>query len=100
MYDFFLTSTIFLAMLFGYKHMWEPQEEDTFKKAFDRIKNDFAGYVYPLELMKNLVNLSQPIAGRKALKLAEGSTEFFWSGIMYSAGYTDEALTKQGRLRG
>lgn len=100
MYDFGLTMAIFLAMLFGYHKMWEPGEEDTFKKLFDRLKNDFAGYVYPLEIMKNVVNFPQPVAGRKSLKLVQSSAELFWSTIMYGAGYDDAALTKNGHLRG
>jgi len=87
-------------MLAGYHKMWDADDEDTFKKAFGRIQNDFAGYVNPLEIMKNTINLAQPVAGRKALKLAQSSTELLWSGIMYSSGATDEALTKQGNLRG
>lgn len=98
--DFGLTLSIFFAMLAGYNYMWEPDEEDTFKKLYGRLMNDIAGYVNPMEIMKNVVNLTQPISARKALKLSQSTIELMYSGLLYGTGFDDEAFTKQGRLRG
>lgn len=98
--DFALTTLMWMAMLFGYFNLWDRDDEDTFKKIYGRVMNDFAGNVNPLELGKNITNMIQPIAVRKGYKLVESSTELFWSTMLYGAGFDDEALTKQGNLRG
>lgn len=98
--DFILTSSMWMVMLLGYFNLWDMDDEDTFKKLYGRIMNDFSGAVNPWEIMKNVVNMTQPVAARKGYKLMESSAELFWSTTLYAAGFDDEALTKAGNLRG
>lgn len=100
LWDFAITSLMWIAMLFGYFNLWDRDDEDTLKKIYGRIMNDTAGYVNPLEIGKNITNMIQPISVRKGYKLVESSAELLWSTMLYGAGYDDEALTKQGNFRG
>jgi len=97
--DFILTGAMWILLLVGYFNFWDRDDEDTFKKMYGRVANDFAGNVSPLELTKNITNMIQPVAAKKTYKLMESSVDLFYSGLTYELGF-DNALTKQGNLRG
>lgn len=87
-------------LIFGYNNLWDRDDDDTMKKLYGRISNDFAGNVYPIEIIKNVSNLMNPVATRKAYNTIESATELTWSMMLDAAGYDDAALTKEGRWRG
>lgn len=70
---------MFLLLVIGYQNLWDRDDDDTIKKLYDRISNDFAGNVYPLEIVKNVSNLMNPVATRKAYNTIESGTELTWS---------------------
>lgn len=80
--------------------MWDDDEDSSLKKIYTNINRDVGAVVNPFELIKNVVNLSSPVVAKKSIKVMDASTEFFWASMMYAAGYEDEALTRQGNLRG
>jgi hypothetical protein len=100
MRDFMMTTALYLLMFFGMGKIWDDDEESSIKKMYTNINRDVGVVANPFELVKNLVNLSAPLVAKKTLKVMDASTEFFWSSMLYSAGYEDEALTTQGNLRG
>lgn len=100
MRDFLITSLTFISMSIGLFTMWDWDEEDSLKKLFKRIRDDFGGNIWAPEVAYNLVNLSKPVSANKAYKFATSSAETFWSGMLYITGYEEDALTTQGNLRG
>ena len=91
---------MFLSLVIGYNKLWAREDKDTLKQIYDRIQNDFAGYVYPVEIAKNMSNMMNPVATRKAYNTLESGSELTWSFLLWSAGYDDEALTRDGNFRG
>ncbi len=100
LYDFGLTSLAFIAMLIGANILWDRDDKDTLKKIYGRVANDFAGNVWPFEILKNLTNFATPVAPQKFLKLTTSSAELLWSILLLESGHDDAALTKEGHLRG
>lgn len=98
--DFLITSLAFAMMSIGLVSAFDWDEDDSLRKLFKRIRDDFGGNVWAPEIAYNLTNVSKPVAVNKAYKFATSLSETFWSGIMYSAGYSEEALTNQGNLHG
>ncbi|MFN7302833.1 MAG: PD-(D/E)XK nuclease family protein [Bacteroidota bacterium] len=100
MKDFFLTTAMYLLMFLGGKMMWDDDEDSSLKKIYTNINRDVGAVVNPFELIKNVINLLSPVVAKKSIKVLDASTEFFWASMLYTAGYEDEALTRQGNLRG
>lgn len=98
--DFVITTLGFILLTIGLHSMWDWDDEDSLKKLFTRIRDDFAGNVWLPEITRNLVGLFKPIALNKALKAMESSLEVFWSGMLWAAGEDEQAFTQQGNLRG
>ena len=100
MKDFMLTSAIYLLLFISGKMVWDDDDDSSVKKMYGRIAGDFASYVNPIEIVRNVVNLSAPVSAKKSIKMLDASAEFFWASMMLGAGYDDKALTKDGNLRG
>lgn len=98
--DFALTTVMWVLLLIGYMKLWDRDEQPTEKKIYDRITNDFAGNVNPMEMIKNIKNAYLPSSINRAYQLLSGITETSWSMLLWSAGYDDAALTKEGNFRG
>ena len=80
--------------------MWDRDDKDSLKKLYYRLLGDFSGNINPAEVLWNVYNLRDPVILSKSYKFLTSFTEFGWSSILYTAGYDEEALTKQGNLRG
>jgi hypothetical protein len=92
MKDFAMTFSMWILMLVGYMKLWDRDDDDTLKKLYRRVQDDFAGNAYPLEIIKNIKNAFLPTAINRGYQLLEGSAELFVSTLLYGAGYYDEAL--------
>ena len=100
MKDFALTTSMYFLLLLGYMKLWDRGDDDTMKNIYKRIADDFAGNVNPMEILKNIKNSGIPTSINRGYQLLSGTTELFWSSLLYGAGYDDAALTKQGNFRG
>ncbi len=100
MKDFALTWSMYLLLMMGAAQLWDRDDDDTAKKIYERIANDFAGNVHPLELLKNVKNAFLPTAVNRGYQLLEGTAELTFSMLAYGAGYDDAALTREGNFRG
>ena len=100
MKDFALTTSMYFLLLIGYMKLWDRDDDDTLAKLYSRVANDFAGNVNPLEILKNIKNAGIPTTVNRGYQLLEGTTQLFWSTILYGAGYDDAALTKDGNFKG
>lgn len=98
--DFLITTSMFFLLWLGYMKLWDRDEQSTEKKIYERISNDFAGNVNPMDILRNLGNAAKPVALNRTIQLLSGITEASWSVLLYSAGYDDAALTKEGNFRG
>jgi len=98
--DFVLTWVSFIGLSVGGKLAWDRDDKDTIKKIYERVTNDFASNVLPLEMIHNIVNLGQPIALTKSLKTLTSLSELSFSVLMDITGNDDQALTLQGNYRG
>lgn len=75
--DFLMTSAAWILLTIGAASMWDRDDEDGLKKLVDRITNDFGGTVNGMEIIKNTVGLSQPVAVKKAAKFLESGSMTF-----------------------
>jgi len=98
--DFLLTTSMYVLLLIGYMKLWDRDDDDTLAKIYNRVANDFAGNVNPLEILKNVKNSGIPTSVNRGYQLLEGTTQLFWSTLLYGAGYDDAALTKEGNFKG
>ena len=98
--DYLMTGAAWILLTIGAAAMWDRDEEDGLKKMANRITDDFGGNVNFMEVTKNVVNLTQPVAIKKAYKFLESGVTTFWSGTFALAGYDEAAFTQQGNLRG
>lgn len=98
--DFLLTTVMYVLLIMGRMKLWDEDEDDAMKRIYQRIANDFAGNVNPLEIIKNIKNATVPTAVNRGYQLLEGITEMTWATMLIASGHTDEALTQQGNLRG
>lgn len=98
--DTIITFSTFMTMFFAGLAGWDRKEKDSLKRMFDRIRNDFAGNIWPGEVLYNMYNLRDPVVFAKSYKFITSFSELVLSGIMYTAGYPEEAFTEQGNLRG
>jgi hypothetical protein len=99
-HDFILTFSMFFLMYIGYMKLWDRGDDDTLKKLYKRVQDDFASNVNPLELIKNIKNAGIPTAINRSYQLLEGTAELALSMMSFAAGYDDAALTKEGNFRG
>jgi hypothetical protein len=91
---------MYALLIMGRMKLWDEDEDDAMKRIYQRIANDFAGNVNPLEIIKNIKNATVPTAVNRGYQLLEGITEMTWATMLIASGHTDEALTQQGNLRG
>jgi hypothetical protein len=100
LWDFGMTMMMFLAMLTGLNFAWDRGDEDTLKKIYSRIMNDFGGMSSPFAVLQNLVKLGQPVALSKFVKLLTSTGDVMLSSYYYGIGDEEGAFTQQGNLRG
>lgn len=100
MRDFAVTFTMFLGLMLGYFNMWDRDEDNSLKRLQLRIANDFAGNSYPLEVLQNVANLSNPVVAKKSVQFASALGELSLSILFLGMGEEENALTKDGTLRG
>jgi len=98
--DFYVTFLSFGVMLIGGSVMWDADDEDPFKKLYERIMNDFAAITNPIELLNQMTNLLyQPVAPTKWKKLIGAFGTTSWYAMAYALG-DEEAVTNMGNIRG
>jgi len=98
--DFYATFLSFGVMLMGGSVMWDADDEDPFKKLYERIMNDFAAITNPIELLNQMTNLLyQPVAPTKWKKLIGAFGTTSWYAMAYALG-DEEAVTNMGNIRG
>lgn len=93
--------SMWLMMFAGYIMIFgaDGGDDDSFKKWYARIMNDFYQPYNPLEFGKNLTNIA-PIGPGKTYSAFNNLITTTLSGMQYVAGDTETALTQEGTLRG